>query len=284
MSNLTLTIDAGNTRIKWGLFDDGGHLLEQGACTHKELPLLQLPTAAHVIISNVAGNAIESELKKRLLSHPKVTWLTSQAETCGVTNGYENPAQLGTDRWAAIIAAAHLYNSADLISCIVVNAGTAVTIDVVTFSAKPNEKPNVSALNINELNVSIVNVNKLNVNLQAHFAGGVILPGLNLMQESLLQNTANLDQKSKLVVSEDSAQLIANNTKDAIYLGALNAICGAIYNIAHLYKTPRIILSGGNANIIQSALTGDVTKHAVIVDNLVLQGLYLQSVSEFGFN
>lgn len=260
MSQLILAIDAGNTRVKWGLFDAAGNLLEQGASTHADLLNLQLPIADQVVISNVAGDAIELTLKKFLVNHSNVRWLTSQAEACGVTNCYENPAQLGTDRWASIIAAAHLYNqAADLTPCIMVNVGTAVTIDVITFSEK------------------------LNANLQAHFLGGVILPGLHLMQQSLLQNTANLAQKSKLVTSQNNAQFLANNTKDAIYLGAVNAICGAIDINSKKHKTSRIILSGGDAHLIKNYLTSDVTKQAVIVDNLVLQGLYLQTIREHGF-
>jgi len=265
-----LTIDAGNTRVKWGLFDESGNLLTQGVSLHAELAMLQLPVGEQVVISNVAGNAIELALKKLLINHHKITWLTAQAQTCGVTNSYEIPSQLGTDRWATIIAAAHLHKqSSDLAPCIVVNAGTAVTIDVITFSEKLNDLP--------------VKANKLNVNLQAHFAGGIILPGLNLMQQCLLQNTANLDRKSKLVANQYDNQAIANNTKDAIYLGAIHAICGAIYNIANQYQnnqlSPDIILSGGDAIVIKNSLTGDMTKQVHIVDNLVLQGLYLQSVN-----
>ena len=260
-----LTIDAGNTRVKWGLFDAVGHLLKQGASLHTDLKTLQLPIADQVLISNVAGDFVETSLKKLLMHHTNVHWLTSQAEACGVTNGYENPTQLGTDRWAAMIAAWHLYqHSADSTTCIIINAGTAVTIDVVRLSRK------------------------LNGFSQAHFVGGVILPGLHLMQQSLLQNTANLDEKSKLPIRNDTAQMIANNTKDAIHLGAMHAICGAIDRIAnqhqnHQSETP-IILSGGDANTIKNALTDDVTKQAVIVDNLVLQGLYLLSVSQYSVN
>jgi hypothetical protein len=39
-------------------------------------------------------------------------WLTSSAAACGVSNAYDNPAQLGADRWAALIGARALHAGA----------------------------------------------------------------------------------------------------------------------------------------------------------------------------
>ena len=47
----------------------------------------------------------------------------------GVRNGYREPAQLGCDRFAALIAARHHHPDRDLL---VVNAGTATTVDALT--------------------------------------------------------------------------------------------------------------------------------------------------------
>lgn len=252
-SNHILAIDAGNTRIKWGLFDSAGKITSQGACLHTELAQLVLPLASKTVISNVAGNGIEAHLNHLLEQHDDVQFITSQSEACGVQNHYTSPAKLGTDRWAALIAAWHLKQS----PCVVVNAGTAVTIDALE---------------------------------NASFNGGLIIPGMDLMQQSLYLATAQLP----IQAARDDAEIdiLAKNTQDAILAGTLYAISGAILQMAQTLdartqQTPWILISGGNAAIIHrhvlkaystlSVKNHVVTNHAVIVDNLVLQGLLLLS-------
>ena len=168
-----LAIDVGNTRVKWGLFNTAGVMLEQGDCLNADLATAVLPDATRVVISNVAGNAIQAQLTS-LLSKSTATihWIRAQANACGVNNGYDKPATLGTDRWAALIAAWHIKQA----PCVVVNAGTAVTIDALSMPPHNNYGGNNQTGNKN----------------QAEFIGGLILPGLNLMQHSLGHATALL--------------------------------------------------------------------------------------------
>ena len=76
-------------------------------------------------------------------------FIGAREKQCGVRNGYAKPAQLGSDRWAALIAAWHLVQR----KCLVVDSGTATTIDTLSG--------------------------------QGEFVGGLILPGVELMQRSL---------------------------------------------------------------------------------------------------
>jgi type III pantothenate kinase len=238
-----LTIDSGNSRIKWGLFDAMGALIEHSAFPHNDLVNMRFPAADKVIISNVAGATIELQLNQKLENFPLVQWLTSKHAALGVTNQYAIPEKLGTDRWASLVAAWHHGKK----TCLVINAGTAVTID-----ALDNE---------------------------ANFLGGMILPGLDLMQRSLNVATAQLPYQAQSL--EGVVPMFATSTEEAMASGAMQAICGAIMNAAlTLQKTqgtaPDILLSGGNAYAISQNLEtiSQVTK-PVIVDNLVLQGLYL---------
>jgi type III pantothenate kinase len=73
-----------------------------------------------------------------------------------VTNGYADPGQLGADRWAALIGARQIHRG----TVLVVNSGTATTVDVLSSSG--------------------------------FFRGGVILPGIELMKEALAARTAGL--------------------------------------------------------------------------------------------
>ena len=85
-------------------------------------------------------------------------YIRPQRSQCSVSNGYDEADRLGSDRWAALIAAHHLHPDRDLL---VVQAGTAVTID--TLSA------------------------------QGNFRGGMIVPGFRLMLDALARSTAGLD-------------------------------------------------------------------------------------------
>lgn len=243
-----LTIDAGNTRVKWGLFNADGTLLENGVCLNTAISQAKLPVSSRIVISNVAGLHIRNQLESILPNEVSIYWITAKADKCGVKNCYEQPEKLGTDRWAAIIAAWHIKQA----PCVVVNAGTAVTIDAL------NEK--------------------------GEFIGGMILPGIHLMQQSLGVATAQLPTITSAIstnaVNNLYQDIFAKNTADAMRAGAINATCGAVMQMhaalaIQCKKTPYILISGGNAQLIKDNLLGDVTNLALIVDNLVLRGLYL---------
>ncbi len=161
-----LVIDVGNSRMKWGLRGPRDWL-RLGVTPNGEIGALSLrawqdlPRPARVLGVNVAGEAARVRVEAQL-ARWRVTpeWLTASAAACGVTNRYARPAQLGADRWASLVAAWRRSTATDLFppACVVVNAGTAVTID---------------ALDANGV-----------------FHGGLILPGMRLMLEALAEKTA----------------------------------------------------------------------------------------------
>ena len=254
---MLLTIDAGNTRTKWAIFDHNGEITRHGACVNDELSGIVLrpesPDYERVIISNVAGKAHALKLESILSNHHlPITWVSASREACNVRNGYIVAETLGTDRWAALIAAWHMQQAA----CVIVNAGTAVTVDALSISAKNNQ--------------------------QGEFLGGMILPGVNLMLTSLGQNTAQLPKPDAVqdLNKNTSLDIFAKSTAQAINAGVLNAISGAIAQMTKALETkcgqiPYIILSGGDAPVIQSCLINAVKNQSVIIDHLVLKGLYL---------
>jgi type III pantothenate kinase len=171
LRNYTLLIDVGNTFLKWGLFRPtaGGQAhdnrVESGHALHEEITALpaqfaKLPTPAKIVISNVAGTRIRASTIRVLETWPDAPapyWLVPQDVQCGVTNSYRNPAQLGSDRWAALIGARHLMGPR---SVMVVVCGTATTIDFLSADGL--------------------------------FKGGMIMPGVGLMLRSLHEGTAAL--------------------------------------------------------------------------------------------
>ena len=232
---MLLCIDCGNTRIKWGLHDGNGWQLREALplaeLDRLELELSRLPTPSAVMASSVAGDQVHKvvEHSAQRLGSP-LTWLVSQAAQSGVTNTYADPAQLGADRWAALIGAHHLFRG----DCLVVNAGTATTIDVLDRGGS--------------------------------FQGGLILPGLDLMRSSLASNTA------RLPLSDGKFQTLPRSTADAIASGALQATAGAIARMfVHVAGDPQAtcLVTGGAAASLLPLL--EVPWRAV--DHLVLEGL-----------
>lgn len=122
-----LCIDAGNTRLKWGL-RDGGAWLARG--TSLDAVAVR---PARILACNVAGEAPRAAIAAFAARvDVAVEWVRSHAAQCGVENGYEHPDQLGADRWAALIGARRLHHG----DCLVVMCGTATTIDALTADGR----------------------------------------------------------------------------------------------------------------------------------------------------
>lgn len=218
-----LCLDAGNTRLKWGLREDG-RWRAQGVRPHAETGTLAavLPVRpCRILACNVAGAAAEARIAALADTlDARLDWFASRKAQCGVTNGYDDPAQLGADRWAALIGARGLHAGPAL----VVMAGTATTIDALKADGR--------------------------------FAGGLILPGLALMGAALAKNTA------RLPAARGGYRELPANTDDAIVSGALHATLGAIERMARRLASAdfSILLSGGAAEALLPHIEGPVRR------------------------
>ncbi len=241
---MRLLIDIGNSRIKAGL-EDAGKIRLLAPCEWRKLSAADafthcfgaLPRPARVLVSNVAGNAIATALtqwaNERWALVPE--FITVHTDCAGMHTCYERPAQLGIDRWLAALAGFAYARGA----VCVVDAGTALTVDVVTAGGEHR--------------------------------GGLIAPGMTLMARSLTQGTAQL--------SLDQVQAIdrfATNTAQAISLGCREALAGILLRVAErwrreLFDTPRWLATGGEAEVIK-----ELSPVAIeVLPDLVLRGLAL---------
>ena len=237
-----VAVDVGNSRIKWGVWEDewsnqDAVPIAQLETLALEWDRLALPHAIHA--SSVAAPHVRRWMDAWAARRGVgIDWLSSRREQCGVRNAYREPTQLGSDRWASLIAAWHLVRGAAL----VINAGTAVTIDALSA--------------------------------EGEFRGGVILPGLTLMATALASGTAGLPRVPGAFAE------FPDNTADAIATGAMHAVCGAIDRMrSALLKTgaaPQIVLSGGAAAAIEAHLEPPVAR----VPFLVLEGLRIVAMAE----
>ena len=226
-----LLIDAGNTNIKLALVSDESWSRVHSFPTGCALDLGQFGDVDEAWVSNVAGEEVANCIVRASVDRGIPSrFIESRVTQCGVQNGYEKPELLGCDRWASMIAAWHLTKA----SCLVVNCGTATTIDALSGDGR--------------------------------FMGGLILPGIALMQRSLHSATALPE------LGEGKHENFPRNTRDAIYSGAIEATSGAIARQhARLDMKSRILLCGGAAFLLLPHLA----LQAEIVDNLVLKGLEL---------
>ncbi|MGZ0020436.1 type III pantothenate kinase [Nitrosomonas sp. wSCUT-2] len=239
--SMILAIDSGNSFFKWGLKRDDLWLTKGQVSNSEFYHLLhtfkKLPSPVHIIISHVAANLLRDELEEAILSiwAVKPHWIKARVFQCGVFNCYRNPEQLGSDRWAALVAAWNLNQRA----CIVVNVGTAVTIDVLSDSGE--------------------------------FLGGVIIPGAYSMRESLQLRT-----KVRSLLT-GTFQDFPQSTDDAVHTGLVHCMLGAIerfyHRVSEQLNAPALkcFISGGGS----TELIPFIGIPFQLIDNLVLEGLII---------
>lgn len=235
---MLLLIDAGNTRVKWALAgaEAPGDWPAHGAVPHDALSQCaaqwQGVPLVRVLVSNVAGTAmairIAAALAEARVRPETIEWFGSVPARAGIVNDYRQPAQLGCDRFAALIGARYRFPAEPLL---VVGCGTATTIDALDASGR--------------------------------FAGGMILPGPGLMAQALAQHTAQLPA----VAAAAPPAIFADNTEDAIASGCLHAQAGAIALARQAMPGARCLLSGGAADSIAPLLASPVERidHLVLL-------------------
>lgn len=244
MSKWVLTLDIGNTRIKWGI-SDALAWIDSDAIEHHHVKKLlpewdRLPTPDKVIGCNVAGESQIVGLAQYWRTRGlEISWVKSSAMSCGVANQYEQPGQLGADRWAALIGAWNKVHR----PCLVVSAGTAMTIDMLDAKGR--------------------------------FIGGQILPGKRLMQESLVSRTHALEAEVGQVKE------CPLNTADAMASGIAGSLVLPIESAFRRLESwagsePACLITGGDADW----LAGQLQIECRVEGRLVLDGLLKMAEEE----
>lgn len=242
-----LAVDVGNTRLKWAQYaspQPGAVMLAHGAVFLETIDNLAetdwkgLAPPSSMLGSIVAGEGVKRRVEEQLeLWDITPRWVVSSAYAAGVTNGYDHPNRLGTDRWVALIGARHrVLAEGKPRPALVVVVGTAVTVDALDTSGR--------------------------------FLGGLILPGFGLMLRALEMGTAGLKAPTGEVRD------FPTNTSDALMSGGAHSIAGAIERmhrrlLAHTGEEPALLMSGGAA--VKLAPITDLPFETV--DTLIFDGL-----------
>jgi type III pantothenate kinase len=246
---VNVVIDIGNARIKWARVTDGA-LHAQGHALHLEaldeafekLAAALPPSAARVVAANVAGDKLGARLaqliRARYRTEPE--FLAVRAEALGVRCGYANPARLGVDRWAAVLAA---YRSIGGAVC-VIGAGTAVTFDAVDAGGR--------------------------------HLGGLIFAGPRLAASALDRSTSGIGATQPAGARPAELALLGTNTDTAVGHAAVLAVAAGVDRAvatvqAALGLQPTVLLTGGDAQL----LAGWLETETVLRADLVLEGLAL---------
>ncbi len=246
---ILLLIDIGNTRVKWARLIDG-RMGKQQAAVHAHWTSEHFARRVigsgwggagnRIVVASVAGDRVNARLRaaSRAAGAPEPEFVTSQRSAAGITTDYIDPWRLGVDRFVAAIGAHHLASGQ---SVCVVNAGTAMTVDLVDGGGRHR--------------------------------GGAIVPGPALMVDSLLANTHGIRRRAAGGPGGNEC-IFARTTRSAIGQGALYASAAVIDRAIEEARVlvgirPLVLLTGGGSAAIRPLIRNTV----VGLPDLVLHGL-----------
>ncbi len=251
-----LAIDVGNTRLKWAMYDEprpGAAVLAHGAEFLDNIERLaesswaELAEPLHMLGCVVAGDVVRRRVQAQMeIWDVSPHWVVSTTQEAGLTNGYDHPSRLGTDRWIAMIGAwHHVLAQGRQRPVVVVMVGTAVTVEAIDANGR--------------------------------FLGGLILPGHGIMLRALEAGTAGLH------VPTGNVCTFPTNTSDALTSGGTYAIAGAVERMvqhvsAHCGEEPACVMTGGAGWKMMPSMT----RPFELVENLIFDGLLHIAQSRFG--
>ena len=192
---------------------------------------------AQCLVASVAGREADAALAEALLEGLGVqpVFYYSPAEDGGVINAYAQPERLGVDRWLALVEAWQRTGKA----AIVVDCGSALTIDVVDGAGR--------------------------------HGGGYIVPGLRMLESSLLSRTASVRFDEATAWTSlgpgDSTMACVHNGTMLMTVAFIKETVVALQNLVQ--DTCPVFVTGGDAMYVMAWLPDDFHH----LPDMVLDGL-----------
>ncbi|WP_297281729.1 type III pantothenate kinase [uncultured Anaerococcus sp.] len=232
---MILAIDIDNKITNFGIFNEIDLIEQFSIMTDKNRSMEEIKLTIKLIlldkginlddIDNIIISTVVPELAPRYeeisqsITGKKPILISAGVKT-GLNIKCESPKEVGSDRIIRAVAASETYKD-DLI---VISAGSITTIDYI--------------------------------NSKKQFLGGLILPGIDLFEDSLHKESAKLPE----VEIKQADKILGNNTissiQSGIYYGYQSAVLGIVDNILNHYN-----LEISNTNIITTGI------HASLLDN-----------------
>jgi type III pantothenate kinase len=230
-----LVVDSGNTRVKLGLFK--ANQLEKtapcafGSARNMIHNWVQENGVTQVLVSDVNGHL---ELQQFDFGAAVALHFLTVETVLPFKNFYLSKDTLGADRKALVAGALHFYKNEP---CLIIDAGTCVTYDVVNASQE--------------------------------YLGGNISPGLHMRLRAMNEFTGKLP----LPNWEVPEQVLGKDTQSCLLGGAYFGLIGEMsYLIAHYeqeYPQLKVILTGGDAQLLAKRLKTSI----FVNEHLLLYGL-----------
>ena len=235
-----LLLDLGNTRIKASVYKNQ-KIQARKSFDYENLTIFfeYIEQLTKNYYEAVISNVKEKKYLKMVLNFlekKKITFrvIEPKISSCGLSNRYNNPKELGSDRWCAAIGAFSLKRNSNIM---IVHLGTTIVIDIVDENG--------------------------------YFQGGSIAPGYKLLLNSLKIGTNNLND-----IHDGQYEFPAKGTKNSVFTGIINSIYGQInisYEILKKMQNSKVevILTGGDAYKIKEQFNPDFS----IIEDLIFLGM-----------
>lgn len=239
---MILDVDVGNTRIKWRQSPDGP---VQAVARQEEAALIQdwctLPGLKRIRVASVASDAWRLNFRERC--HTQVGVVPEYAQVIpglgGLTSLYQSPETLGVDRWLAVLGARPHWLQQD---CVLLDAGSALTVDLVTRAGR--------------------------------HLGGYIVPGLGVARQAFFTNA---ERVSPLDMSLTPNWRVGTSTRGCLESGFSALYGGFVQQVWQQGQTilnkPLLLCTGGDADQLTSLIPTSIpmrNESALVLDGLVI--------------
>ncbi|QHL89433.1 type III pantothenate kinase [Nibribacter ruber] len=229
---MNLAIDMGNSRIKVGFFESGSLV--------RESIFSDLPEIGEAVKGQEVQHVIVSSVRKTPEKLSAVVPLTgkqiqfSSQTPVPLQNAYATPHTLGVDRLAAAVGASYLFPGQN---CLVIDAGTCITYDLVEAAGI--------------------------------YQGGNISPGLNMRYQAMHTFTGKLPLLSGTKLPLRPGKTTEQAMQGGVLYGLVAEVEGIIQHYERQYKSLTVVLCGGDAPFFESTVKARI----FVIPELVLIGL-----------
>ena len=237
-----LTIDNGNTSVKVAFFI-GTQVVATNRFIRRDARLLERFISTYkpdsAIVCSTAADAPSHRIEQLAEQRCRRVLHLSHETPMPIRLGYHTPQTLGRDRIATAVGAWSIARRLDdACDVLVIDAGTAITYDLVTADGI--------------------------------FVGGNIAPGMALRFKSLHEHTGKLP----LVQADGDTPVVGYDTETAIRSGVILGLLGEIKNyiadISLSHPNLMVFLTGGDGRLLHARLAD---KNIIYSEHLAAEGL-----------